>query len=291
MKPDIAVIGTGRMGSVLVGAFLKHGLRTTIWNRTRARSEPLAAQGAHVAATVQDAVAAAELIILNVSDYAVSEQLLKHDEVTRALRGKVLVQLVTGSPKQARELAGWAQAHAISYLDGAIMATPNFIGDPGCTILYSGDPTLFHTYKPVLSALGGNTVHVGSDPGHASVLDNALLVSMWGALFGVLQGAALCDAEKFPLDAFLGFYKAVMPVTNGAADEMVQRIQSGHFAGDEKTLATVEICSSSVRLLIEMAKERGLRHAMLDSFDQIFQAALKAGHAQDDLAVLHKFMR
>jgi hypothetical protein len=30
---------------------------------------------------------------------------------------------------------------------------------------------------------------------------------------------------------------------------------------------------------------------MLNAFDQVFQAAIKAGHAQDDLAVLNQFMR
>jgi hypothetical protein len=28
-----------------------------------------------------------------------------------------------------------------------------------------------------------------------------------------------------------------------------------------------------------------------DAFDQLFQAAIKAGHAHDDFAVLSKFMR
>jgi 3-hydroxyisobutyrate dehydrogenase-like beta-hydroxyacid dehydrogenase len=76
------------------------------------------------------------------------------------------------------------------------LATPNFIGEPECTILYSRPGDLFEKYKPVLLALGENAVHVGIDVGHASALDTALLVVMWGAMFGMLQGVAICEAEE-----------------------------------------------------------------------------------------------
>lgn len=71
----------------------------------------------------------------------------------------------------------------------------------------------------------------------------------------------------------------------------MKRIEDGHFAGDETTSATVNTCRASIRYLLELSKEHGIRRAMLDAFDQIFQAAIKAGHAQDDFAVLSKFMR
>jgi 3-hydroxyisobutyrate dehydrogenase-like beta-hydroxyacid dehydrogenase len=78
-----------------------------------------------------------------VNDYVTSERLLRSGGLTKGLRGKLLVQLTSGSPKQAREMAAWARQHEIQYLDGAIMATPNLIGGPECTILYSGPGHLF----------------------------------------------------------------------------------------------------------------------------------------------------
>jgi 3-hydroxyisobutyrate dehydrogenase-like beta-hydroxyacid dehydrogenase len=200
-------------------------------------------------------------------------------------------QLVSGTPKQAREMADWARQHDIRYLDGAIMATPNFIGEPGCTIVYSGPGELFEKYKPVLLALGGNALYLGSDVGHASALDNALLVFLWGTMFGVLQGASICEAEKFPLEAFMSSIKGFMPVVEGAGVDLVKRIQDRRFAGDETTQATVSTCHASIRYLLELCKQHGIRHAVLDGFDQIFRTAIKAGHAQDDFAVLNKFMR
>lgn len=291
MKPAIAVIGVGRMGSALVSAFLKQGYTVDIWNRTRAKCEPLAAQGARIAATVRDAVAAADLVVVNVSDYGASDALLRPDEVTRALRGKVLVQLTSGSPSQAREQATWAQQHGIPYLDGAIMGTPDFIGQPGGTLLYSGPSELFEQARPVLLALGGNTQHVGSDVGHAAALDSALLVTLWGQLFGVLQGVAVCEAERIPLDTFLGYVKATAPVVEAGVTDLVTRVQQRRFAADATTLATLEVHAGALHHLLELCKERGLHRAVPEAFDQLFQSAIRAGHGQDDFAALTQFMR
>ncbi|MFP2905626.1 NAD(P)-dependent oxidoreductase [Pyxidicoccus sp. 3LFB2] len=291
MKPAIAVLGVGRMGSALVSAFLKQGYKVDIWNRTRAKCEPLAAQGARIAATVRDAVTAADIVVVNVTDYRTSDSLLRPDEVTLALRGKLLVQLTSGSPSQAREQATWAAQHGVRYLDGAIMGTPDFITQPGCTILYSGSQELFEQYKPVLLTLGGNTQFVGSDVGHASALDSALLVNMWGALFGVLQGVAVCEAENVPLDMFKGFVKATAPVIDGGISDIITRVQQRRFAADETTLASIEIHAGALHHLLELCKERGLDRAVPEAFDQLFQKAIRAGNGPDDFAALMRFMR
>jgi 3-hydroxyisobutyrate dehydrogenase-like beta-hydroxyacid dehydrogenase len=290
-KPRIAILGTGRMGSALARAFLKQGYATSVWNRTKSKCEPLGQLGAQIAPSVLDAIAAAEVIIVNVKDYVTSDRLLCPDDVTKALRGKLVVQLASGSPKLARETANWARRHDISYLDGAIMATPNLIGAPECTILYSGPVELFEKYKPILLALGGNAIHVGSDVGHASALDSALLVVMWGALFGAVHGAAICQAEKLPLDAYLGYLKPLLPQVDEWVTETVQRIADDRLASDEATLASVDVHYVALQALLELCRERGIYRAVPDAFGQLFQAAVNAGHAQDDFAILSKFMR
>jgi 3-hydroxyisobutyrate dehydrogenase-like beta-hydroxyacid dehydrogenase len=292
MTPTISVIGTGRMGSALVRAFLKQGYRTDVWNRTKSKAEPLAALGARVATTVEDAVAAAEIVVVNVNDYDTSDRLFRSDDMTKELHGKLLVQLTSGSPRQAREAAAWAEQHGIQYLDGAIMATPNLIGEPACTILYSGPDDQFEKYKPVFLALGGNAIYVGRDVGHASALDSALLVSMWGTLFGVLQGISISEAEKLPLEAYISYVKAFTPaVVDGAMPDFVKRIQDGRFAADETTLATIDIHHGALRHLLELCKEHGIHSGVPDAFDQLFQAAVKAGHGPDDFAALINVLR
>jgi 3-hydroxyisobutyrate dehydrogenase-like beta-hydroxyacid dehydrogenase len=89
----------------------------------KTKAEPLAAIGATVAASVLEAVDAAQVIIVNVSDYSATAALLRSDAVASAIRGKLVVELTSGTPHGAREAGHWAVERGASYLDGAIMAT------------------------------------------------------------------------------------------------------------------------------------------------------------------------
>jgi hypothetical protein len=73
--------------------------------------------------------------------------------------------------------------------------------------------------------------------------------------------------------------------------DTVKRIEDRRFAGDEATLATLDSHYRAFRHLLELCKEHGIRHSVLSGFDQIFQAAVEAGHVQHDFAVLRRFMR
>jgi len=56
MNQEVAVIGTGRMGSALASALFNKGFATTVWNRTAAKAEPLAKLGLRVAPSVLGAL-------------------------------------------------------------------------------------------------------------------------------------------------------------------------------------------------------------------------------------------
>jgi 3-hydroxyisobutyrate dehydrogenase-like beta-hydroxyacid dehydrogenase len=113
------------------------------------------------------AIAASDIVVVNVIDYAAANNLLRSPSTTAVLRSKLLVQVTSGSPSQARDTGEWAIKHGIAYLDGAIMATPNFIGERSATILYSGSREAFDKNKDVFLVLSGNAVHVGDDFGRA----------------------------------------------------------------------------------------------------------------------------
>lgn len=291
MNATVSVIGLGRMGSALARAFLKAGYTTHVWNRSPEKASALTGQGAIVAPSVAAAAAAADIIVVCVSTYADSDRLLRSSEVAATLRGKLIIQVSSGSPNQAREQAQWAAGNGTSYLDGAIMATPDFIGEPGGTILYSGPRTLFEANRPVFAALGGNPQFVGEDVGHASALDLSLLGQMWGALFGQFQAAAICQAEGIALDLFEEHRLAFQPVVEGAAVDLVTRIRDRRFAADAQTLASLDVHYGAFGLLLQLCAERGLHDLVLKAQDDLFRKAIEAGHRQDDFAAIAQFMR
>ena len=286
----VSVLGAGRMGSALVRALLNHGFDAHVWNRTPEKVKPLVDIGATVAASVDDAITVADIVIVNLIDYQASDAHLRSPPNANALKGKVLVQLTSGSPNQAREAGEWATEKGIVYLDGAIMATPNFIGEPSATTLYSGSRRAFEEHEKVLGALG-TAAYVGEDFGHASALDTGLLSQLWGRLFGTLQAIAVCQAEGIDLDVYARHLKPFKPIIDLAVDDLLVRARDGRVRSDDQTLASIAAHYGAFQHLVEVSAEHGLNCEIPDAFESLFKAAIAAGHLQDDFAALVRFMR
>jgi 3-hydroxyisobutyrate dehydrogenase-like beta-hydroxyacid dehydrogenase len=290
MKRSITVIGTGRMGSALAGSLLQSGYPTTVWNRTRQKTDPLARLGAIVARSVEEAVTAAEIIIVNVSDYEATKALLHSDAIASAIRGKLIVELTSGTPSGARDAAEWFTERGANYLDGAIMATPNYIGTDAGTILLAGPREAFDTNSDVFRALGGNVQHVGEEPGRANALDSALLALMWGALFGALHAIAVSQAEEIELDELARQWSATAPVIDGLVSDLIKRTSAGRFASDNETLSSISAHHGAMQHLLELMQSREIDRSVVDGYDAIFKRAIAAGHLHDDFAALSQFL-
>lgn len=52
----VSVLGTGIMGAAMARNLARAGHAVRVWNRSRAKAEPLAADGAHVAGSPEEAV-------------------------------------------------------------------------------------------------------------------------------------------------------------------------------------------------------------------------------------------
>lgn len=290
MKRSITVIGTGRMGSALAASLLASGYVTTIWNRTRQKTDPLAKLGAIVAPSVEEAVKASEIIIVNVSDYAATNALLHNDTVGSAIGGKLIVELTSGTPGGAREAAEWYAKRGAQYLDGAIMATPDYIGTDAGTILLSGPKAAFDRYSDVFGALGGNVQHIGEELGYANALDSAQLAIMWGSLFGALHAIAVCQAEGIDLGELARQWSSTAPVVDGLVNNLIMRTSAGRFTSDSETLSSISPHHGAMQHLLELMKSRQIDHSIVDGYDAILKRAIAAGHLHDDFAALSQFL-
>lgn len=285
----VLVVGAGRMASALVRALLEAKISVHVWNRTRERIEALAQSGAKVASSIEQGARASDIVIVNVLDYQAANSLLRTASVAEALGGRALVQLTSGSPDQARDLGAWASTHRINYLDGAIMATPNFIGSAGGATLYSGSRAIFDQHQQVLRALG-TAAHVGEDVGHASALDIALLSQMWGTLFGTLQATAVCEAEGLGLTTLDQHWKPFKPIVDAALDDLMTRVRERRYRADATTLATIAAHYSAFQHLLSTAQTRGLNPVLPTAFDGLFKAAIGDGYLTDDFAALAPYL-
>ena len=130
---DVTMIGLGAMGSALARAFIRAGHSVTIWNRTAARMKPLVELGATAARSPADAAMASPVCVVCIDNYSVTRRMIEEAGMLTALAGRTLVQLSTGTPAEARDLASWLTDHGVNVLDGAILSLSGWHRSRGCS--------------------------------------------------------------------------------------------------------------------------------------------------------------
>ncbi|WP_214412205.1 NAD(P)-dependent oxidoreductase [Sphaerisporangium fuscum] len=275
-KSDLTLLGLGAMGTALGRAWLAAGRRLTVWNRTPGRAEPLAAEGARVAATAAEAVAASDLVVVCLLDDAsVGEALATVD-----LAGKDLVNLTTGTPAQSRARAEWARGRGARFLDGGIMAVPPMIGvpDSGAYIFYSGSRESYDTHQDTLAVPAGRR-YVGEDAGHAALHDVALLSAMTGMFAGVAHAFALIRKEDIAPKDFAPLLVSWLNAMAGYAYGIAEQLESGDYTrGVTSNLAMMVEGNAT---LLRTAEEQGVSPELLTPFMALMERRLAGGHGDE----------
>jgi 3-hydroxyisobutyrate dehydrogenase-like beta-hydroxyacid dehydrogenase len=285
---DVSVIGLGAMGSALAGALLRAGYRVTVWNRTSTRAEPLVRDGATLAPDLAAAADAAPVVIVCVDSYEVTRTILSGEDVRPHISGRVLVQLSTGSPREAREAERWARDNGAEYLDGAILAYPDQMGTAEAALLVAGAEPTFRRCEPLLRSLAGGLTYVGDQVGAASALDCAALSFVFGALLGALHGARICEVESLRVDDFGSMLAELVPVVGGEVRQLTERIQADRYDGSQAALRTY--AAAAIRL-VQQARDASIDSGFPSYASGAFQQGMKAGLGSEDLAALIKVMR
>ncbi|MFF3553353.1 NAD(P)-dependent oxidoreductase [Streptomyces tsukubensis] len=275
----MTVIGLGAMGSALAGAFLDAGHSVTVWNRTPGKGDALAARGAVVAATAEEAVTASELIVVCLVDYDASEAILT--PLAKALSGRTLVNVTADVPDRARTADAWAAEHGIAYLDGAVMVPTAVVGTPAGLLFYSGDRTTFERYEPVLRALGGRTVHVGDSPDRAAVFDVALLDLFYGAMGAMIHAFALARAHGVPAAEVVPYMTSIVDLLPEALEAMAGDIDARSYPALTAGLGTM---AASVDHIVHAGRAAGIDSAQMEGIQRMTDRARDLGHADSGWA-------
>ncbi|NGN66584.1 NAD(P)-dependent oxidoreductase [Streptomyces sp. A7024] len=276
----VTVIGLGLMGRALAGAFLRAGHPTTVWNRTAAKADALVAEGARLAPTAGEALAAGPLTVICVTDYQAMYDALGTSEPL--LSGRTLINLTSGDSAQAREAARWAEGRGARYLDGAIMAVPPVIGTAEAVILASGPRADFDAHRPALEALG-TASYLGTDPGLASLYDVAGLAMMWSVLNAWLQGTALLRTAGVDAATYAPFARQLAA---GVADWLpgyAEQIDNGAFPAE---VSALETDVRAMAHLIEESEAVGVNTELPKLIKAMADRAIAAGHGGEQYPVL-----
>lgn len=279
---DITCFGLGLMGSALAGALFRGRHDVAVWNRSPAKVQPLVNLGAQYAETISGGIAASAILLVCVDNYETTRNLFGADN-TKLLPGKTVVQLSTGTPREAREAETWFHSQGAEYLDGAILAGPSAIGSATAKLLYAGRPAVFERCQKLLLSLGGDTRFVGEKAGSASALDLAWLSEVYGAFAGAAHGVTICRAEGVDLS----HYSAVFP-ENNSGRYLIDVVRSENYSDPGARLSVWNAALTRIR---DQASDSGGSSEVPDFVAGILDRAEAEGHGDEHIAAMVKVLR
>ncbi|MFB4320202.1 NAD(P)-dependent oxidoreductase [Actinomadura sp. 21ATH] len=283
----VTVIGLGPMGAKMAEVFLEKGHPTTVWNRTASKAEPLVAKGAKLAATPAEALAANELVVISQTDYPAMYDSI--GAATGALKGRVLVNLSSGSPDELREASVWAVKHGAELITGGVMTPPPGIGQPGAYVFYSGPEAVLDRHGETLKAIG-DISYVGADTGLSGLYYQAQLYLFWSTLAAYMHATAMLGSAGVSPEEFRPFAAQTLAdmVDDGPMGYLkilCEEMTARSYPGGENTLLMQAVGSAHV---VEATRAAGLDTAMPEALKDLFERAVAAGHGADGLGSLYE---
>lgn len=280
---DITFVGLGLMGAAIAQRALGDGQNMTVWNRSPEKMQSFIERGAQGADSIRDAVAASPILVICIEDHKTTRAMLESDETKSALQGRIVIQLSTGTPRDAVESEAWFRSLGARYLDGAILGGPGNLHTENARILFAGPGDAFAEAEESLKSFCYNIQYVGDNIRAAAALDLGWLCRRYGIFLGMAHAAVLCEAEQVDLDLLA----CVIPKSE-YAHVYIQKIADGNYTDTTATLGTWATAFESIS---RQAADAGINDEMPRLVSSLFERARKAGLGDEDITALVKVLR
>lgn len=271
----IGWIGTGVMGTSMVGHLLDAGHAVTVYSRTRSKAQAVLDKGATWAETPAGAASAGEVVFTMVgmpSD--VEEVYLGKDGILSVARaGTIAVDMTTSSPSLAGRLASEGDKRGVTVLDAPV--TGGDIGARNATlsIMVGGKAEAFEQVRPLLEKLGKTVLHHGA-PGagqHAKMVNQTLLA-------GIML--SLCEGLLYARSAGLDVDRVLQSVGGGAAASWaLANLGPRIVKGDMEAGFYVEHFIKDMGIVLSEAQRMNIAMPGTAITKQLYQAVLACGGA------------
>jgi 3-hydroxyisobutyrate dehydrogenase len=276
---SVAVLGTGIMGAAMARNLVRAGHDVRVWNRTRGKAEPLAADGARVVDTPAEAVAGAGVILTMLYDGPAVLDVMR--QAAPALRpGAVWAQSTTVGLDAFPGLGGFARDHDLHLVDAPVLGTRQPAENGQLIVLAAGPKAVRPAVVPIFEAVGSRTTWVGDDGAAGTATRLKLVCNSW--VLAVTHGAAeaLALAEGLGVDP-QGFLDAV---AGGPLDMGYLRAKAAILlAGDLAPSFATTTAEKDARLIVAAGQQAGVRLDVAAAGAERFRRAAAGGHGDEDM--------
>lgn len=286
-KQKVALLGIGTMGRGMAANLLKAGFPLTVYNRTRAKAEPLAAQGATIANTPTEAAKGADVVISILADDTASRAAWLGDNGALAAMssGSTVIECGTLSPEWIAELDAKTKAQGIGLVEAPVTGSRPQAEAGQLTFLCGTDEATLEKVRPVLEVMSKGIVHLGpAGSGGQLKLINNFLCAVQVASFA----EALTWIERTNLNRAqaLEMLKTGAPgsgIFNAMSDRMTARTYEVNFL--------LRLMNKDIRYAQAAAAEHGVTLTTAAVTEKLFNQAEQQGLGEKDMSAVVEVLR
>lgn len=249
----VGFIGTGVMGSSMARHLQAAGFEVTVYNRTKAKAQPLLEEGMQWSDTPAELAASVDAVI-SIVGYPkdVEEVYLGDKGVLSTKQGGIIIDMTTSSPKLAKKIYEAAKDKGVSSLDAPVSGGDLGAKNATLAIMVGGDEEAFKAAKPLFEAMGKTINYFGpAGSGQYTKMSNQIAIA--AGMLGVAE--SLAYARKMGLDP----QKVLETIETGAAGSWsLSNLGRRMIKGDYAPGFYIKHFIKDMRIAIESAEEAGL---------------------------------
>jgi len=278
-------IGTGRMGFEMAWRLAKGGCDLTVWNRTRAKAEPLAKDGAKIVDSIPE-LTDCDIVFCMVSTYDdVKEVIAGPKGLLSKAQGKggaprMVVECSSISLEGSAELRKILDARGVELLSAPVSGNAKVIKAGKLTFVVSGPRSAYDAAAPYLDIMGQGSSYVGE--GELSRIVKICHNVMLGVVTQCMaEITVLAQKAGVPRHAFLDFLnKSVMGST-------FTRYKAPAFVNlDFHVTFTPYLLRKDMDLGLEAGRKFEVPMPLASMTRDLIQSMMGAGMTEEDFSTL-----
>ena len=278
----IGWVGAGRMGFALAERLLKAGVKLSIYNRTRAKAEPLAALGARVVGTLAE-LADCDLVFTIIAE---SKDLLEVISGANGLlshRGKtprIVVDSSTVSESASAEARAILAKRGAAFLAAPVSGNPKVVRSGKLSVVVSGPQRAYDEVAPYLKLFGRGVSYVG-DGERARIVKICHNVYLGIVAQALAEITVLAEKNGVPRHAFLEF------INDSVMGSTFSRYKTPAYVNlDFAATFTPPLLRKDLDLGLEAARAVGAPMPLSALTREIVQSLIGNGYTDCDFAAL-----
>jgi 3-hydroxyisobutyrate dehydrogenase-like beta-hydroxyacid dehydrogenase len=282
----IGFIGLGIMGSRMAANLQKHGYPLVVFNRTRAKAEPLLGPcGTFSDSPAKLAEQVDVLFTMLAHPDAVEQAALGRDGFLDHLKANALwVDCSSVNPSFSKRMAAEAARREIHFVDGPVTGSAPAAAEAKLIFWVGADMADLERIRPLVLCMGNKIVHTGGQGSGTSmkmVINLLLGTGMAAFAEAVALGEGLGLSPKLLFDSLLGT-PAVAPFLALKRE----KIESGKYEAE----FPLRWMQKDMQLASVSGYESGVALPLTNVTKEMYRLAMRDGHATEDFSAIYDYL-